>query len=207
MQCVRQATTTASAVEASTTMERLKTNINDLGLPSLPALSLPLPPEQKIRRIGKYCYDIDERPLGTGSYGQVVRAWDSTNAQLEYAIKILNPSKAPNNRPCDFQREFEMILGLKNPKIVQVYEYLLDGMNCPCIVMELIRGGDLFERISKRKKYNENNARDVIKALLEVILYLHENNVAHRYAYLIFFCYAFAYFVFSFLVIACVTEI
>lgn len=47
------------------------------------------------------------------------------------------------------------------------------------IYSELAKGGELFTHIVKRKKYNEGDARAIVKQLLAALTYLHSNNVAH----------------------------
>lgn len=42
------------------------------------------------------------------------------------------------------------------------------------MVMELIKGKELFDRISEIEKYNENVARKIFKELLTAIEYLHQ---------------------------------
>ena len=48
------------------------------------------------------------------------------------------------------------------------------------IVMELARGGDVFDRLAKRKVYTEKNARDLAVRMLESIKFLHDRGIAHR---------------------------
>lgn len=48
------------------------------------------------------------------------------------------------------------------------------------IVMELARGGDVFDRLAKRKVYTEKDARDLAFRMLESIKFLHEKGIAHR---------------------------
>ena len=48
------------------------------------------------------------------------------------------------------------------------------------IVMELVQGGELFDRIVERSGYTEKNARDLIKIFLETVAYMHDANVVHR---------------------------
>ena len=40
------------------------------------------------------------------------------------------------------------------------------------IVMELAEGGDVFDRLAKRKVYTEEDARDLAKRMLESILFV-----------------------------------
>ena len=46
--------------------------------------------------------------------------------------------------------------------------------------MELVTGGDLFDRIIKLGRYNEVEARSLMQNVLEVIQYLHHQNIVHR---------------------------
>ena len=46
--------------------------------------------------------------------------------------------------------------------------------------MEEMTGGELFDRIVAKAYYNEKEARDTCKILLEAVGYMHKNNVAHR---------------------------
>jgi len=48
------------------------------------------------------------------------------------------------------------------------------------IAMELLTGGELFDRICKKEKYSEEDARKVTRQLLDAIGFLHSNNIAHR---------------------------
>lgn len=43
-----------------------------------------------------------------------------------------------------------------------------------------IIGGELFEKIVQKKFYNENEARSVVKTLVEAVGYCHKLNIAHR---------------------------
>ena len=46
------------------------------------------------------------------------------------------------------------------------------------IVMELCRGGELFDRISKRGQYTEKDAAKVLRQIFEGIKYMHSKNVS-----------------------------
>jgi serine/threonine protein kinase len=48
------------------------------------------------------------------------------------------------------------------------------------IVMELVEGGDLFDRIVERGRYSEDNARLVMRNVLSAVEYLHVRNIVHR---------------------------
>ncbi|MEQ2269982.1 calcium calmodulin-dependent protein kinase type 1G, partial [Xenotaenia resolanae] len=48
------------------------------------------------------------------------------------------------------------------------------------IVMQLVSGGELFDRILDKGVYTEKDASKVIKQVLEAVSYLHENSIVHR---------------------------
>lgn len=47
------------------------------------------------------------------------------------------------------------------------------------IVMELLNGGELFDRIQKLSKYTENDARRVFKQMCHAVEHLHSHRIAH----------------------------
>jgi len=46
--------------------------------------------------------------------------------------------------------------------------------------MEAMKGGDLFDRLVKKKVYPEDEARVVIRNIVKAVLYLHEQGLVHR---------------------------
>jgi serine/threonine protein kinase len=46
--------------------------------------------------------------------------------------------------------------------------------------MELVKGGDLFDRIIDKGKYSESEAREVMRMLLAAVKYLHSKGIVHR---------------------------
>ena len=49
------------------------------------------------------------------------------------------------------------------------------------LVMELIRGGDLFDRIVEKERYTEVQARRLFRRILTAVHYLHDDQgIVHR---------------------------
>lgn len=48
------------------------------------------------------------------------------------------------------------------------------------LVLDLVRGGELFDRIIQNEYFNERDASEVTKQLLEALQYMHERGCAHR---------------------------
>src|SRR5262245_31799596 len=80
--------------------------------------------------------------------GQVYRAID-TKLKRPVAIKILPPSLAgDHDRLARFQREAEMLASLNHPHIAGIYG-LEESEGVSALVMELVEGEDLSQRIAR----------------------------------------------------------
>ncbi|XP_075219844.1 calcium/calmodulin-dependent protein kinase I isoform X3 [Lycorma delicatula] len=68
---------------------------------------------------------------------------------------------------------------LTHPNIVQLLETFEDKHKV-YLVMELVTGGELFDRIVEKGSYTEKDASDLIRQVLEAVDYMHEQGVVHR---------------------------
>ena len=48
------------------------------------------------------------------------------------------------------------------------------------LVMELMRGGELFDKILKQKFFSEREAASVLNVLADALSFLHKQGVVHR---------------------------
>src|SRR5437763_11377813 len=92
-------------------------------------------------------YEISAQ-IGEGGMGQVYRATDR-KLKRQVAIKILPPSLAADrDRLARFQREAEVLALLNHPNISGIYG-LEESGGMTALVMELVEGDDLSQRIGK----------------------------------------------------------
>src|SRR5438477_6887902 len=83
--------------------------------------------------------------LGEGGMGEVYRATD-TKLGRDVAIKILPESFAHDpDRMARFRREAQVLASLNHPNIAAIY-----GVEDRALVMELVEGPTLAERMEKR---------------------------------------------------------
>ena len=68
---------------------------------------------------------------------------------------------------------------LHHQHIVNLNDVFSDGVNI-YLVMELLAGGDLFDRVVKKGKYTEEEAKGLMRQLFDAISYLHAQGIAHR---------------------------
>eukprot|EP01101_Sappina_pedata_P012037 TRINITY_DN81_c1_g1_i1.p1 TRINITY_DN81_c1_g1~~TRINITY_DN81_c1_g1_i1.p1 ORF type:complete len:317 (-),score=143.89 TRINITY_DN81_c1_g1_i1:122-1018(-) len=121
-------------------------------------------------------YDIQEE-IGCGAFS-VVRVATHRESGEKFAIKIIRKKDigADLNR---LQTEIEILKQVQHPNII----YLKDIFETPeivAIVMELVTGGELFDRIVEQGSYSEKDASVLVSKMVSAIEYLHARGIVHR---------------------------
>lgn len=119
--------------------------------------------------------------LGSGTIGKVYRAVERSTGKA-FAAKIIPTRKFAFQRSFsanDLLQEARMLRNLHHPGIVSVRDAYNETTSF-AIVMQLVEGGDLFDRVVKRGRYPESDARDTMTNLLSALAYLHMRGIAHR---------------------------
>jgi calcium/calmodulin-dependent protein kinase I len=94
------------------------------------------------------------------------------------AIKCVLRKDLPPQDDCAIYEEVAIMASLQHAHIVPVIDFF-EETDCYFIVMELMCGGDLFDRIGKKKSYCEADARDLVNKMLKAVAICHQNNIAH----------------------------
>ena len=110
--------------------------------------------------------------------GEVYRATDS-NLKRQVAIKVLPASVAGDaDRLARFQREAEVLAALNHPNIAQIFG-LEKSESITALVMELVEGDDLSQRIAKGA-IPLDDALPIAKQIAEALEAAHEQGIIHR---------------------------
>ena len=122
-------------------------------------------------------YDITAA-IGEGGMGQVYRATDA-KLKRQVAIKVLPPSLSVDaDRLARFQREAEVLASLNHPNIAAIYG-LEEGGGITALVMELVEGDDLSQRIA-RGALPLDEALPIAKQIAEALEAAHDQGIIHR---------------------------
>ncbi|XP_065830051.1 calcium/calmodulin-dependent protein kinase type 1-like [Oscarella lobularis] len=121
-------------------------------------------------------YELKE-VLGKGAFSEVVLAREKGTDNY-FAVKCID-KKALKGNEGSLQNEITVLKKAKHKNIVELYE-LFDNKSHLYLVMELVTGGELFDRIVKKGSYTEKDASSLMKQVLEAVLYLHDLGVVHR---------------------------
>ena len=112
--------------------------------------------------------------LGAGGMGEVYRARDS-KLHRDVAIKVLPEVFALDpERLARFEREAQVLAALNHPNIAHIY-----GVEHRALVMELVDGEDLAERIA-RGALPIDEALAIAKQIAEALEAAHEGGIIHR---------------------------
>jgi Tol biopolymer transport system component len=123
--------------------------------------------------------------LGTGGMGTVYRA-DQPGLRRKVAIKVLNSAVIGQEDYAErFDREAQMAASLEHPHIVPVYDHgtTPDGINY--VVMRLLTGGSLGQRLEQHREHEtplptlaETGA--LLRQMASALDYAHRRGVIHR---------------------------
>ena len=97
----------------------------------------------------------------------------------EYAIKVIDkPEMEEFDKAC-LQNEIAVLSELKHPHIIGLYD-VFDTPENIFMVLEMVHGGELLDRLIEKSAYTEREARDVCKIVMEAMQHCHDHKVAHR---------------------------
>ncbi|XP_062608941.1 calcium/calmodulin-dependent protein kinase type IV-like [Saccostrea cucullata] len=126
----------------------------------------------KDKRFEDYYLQLTE--LGRGATSVVVKV-EEKGTQQKWAAKVIHKrvdKKVINS-------EIGILLKLKHKNVIRLKE-IYESPTDIYLILELVKGGELFDRIVNRGYYSEKDASKAVQQMLVAVKYLHENEVVHR---------------------------
>ena len=123
-------------------------------------------------------YDMKDI-LGKGKFG-LVRMAIHKGTKKSVAIKIMK-KKDMNAQDIELvRREIEILKICQHPNIIRLLD-IFENSDYIFIVMEHLKGGDLFSYLEKRKFHiSEERAASIVYSIVVALSYLHSYGIAHR---------------------------
>ncbi|KAH3840272.1 calcium/calmodulin-dependent protein kinase type IV-like isoform X2 [Dreissena polymorpha] len=115
-----------------------------------------------------------QKELGSGATSKVFKCTHNGTGQ-PWAVKIIN--KKVDRKVVS--TEIGILLKIKHENVIRMKE-IYETPTQILLVLELVTGGELFERIVNRGHYCERDAALAVKEMLVGVKYLHENGIIHR---------------------------
>ncbi|XP_068918407.1 ribosomal protein S6 kinase alpha-5-like isoform X3 [Tenebrio molitor] len=119
-----------------------------------------------------YDIDLNEPILGDGTFS-VCRRCVNLQTGREYAVKIVSRKK-------DCSQEINLLRACQgHANVVSLYDVKQDEAHT-YLVLEYLKGGELFERIRKKSKFTESEASGILRKLVSAVSFMHSRGVVHR---------------------------
>uniref|UniRef100_A0A673YMQ2 Calcium/calmodulin-dependent protein kinase 1Da n=1 Tax=Salmo trutta TaxID=8032 RepID=A0A673YMQ2_SALTR len=115
--------------------------------------------------------------LGTGAFSEVVLAQERSTGKM-FAVKCI-PKKALKGKESSIENEITVLRKIKHENIVAL-EDIYESSNHLYLIMQLVSGGELFDRIVEKGFYTEKDASTLIRQVLDAVDYLHKLGIVHR---------------------------
>jgi len=151
---------------------RLKTNSKRRLFPFLPSHKANEPVTVHDRYIMK-----DQ--IGSGGFSKVFKATHYLSGK-NYAVKRIQVSLLSEKDRENMKSEVSILRSLKHASIISIYDVFQTDSDYVYLVMERVKGGELFNRIVEHGTFSESNARVLCKSMLRAVKYCHDRGIVHR---------------------------
>ncbi|XP_009881310.1 PREDICTED: calcium/calmodulin-dependent protein kinase type 1D [Charadrius vociferus] len=124
-----------------------------------------------------FIIQLDMLCMMGGAFSEVVLAEERASGKL-FAVKCI-PKKALKGKESSIENEIAVLRKIKHENIVAL-EDIYESPNHLYLVMQLVSGGELFDRIVEKGFYTEKDASTLIRQVLDAVYYLHRMGIVHR---------------------------
>mmetsp|Transcript_655 Transcript_655/g.682 ORF Transcript_655/g.682 Transcript_655/m.682 type:complete len:883 (-) Transcript_655:908-3556(-) len=118
------------------------------------------------------------KELGRGRFSVVCECVHKITG-VHCAVKVIDKSTIEPEEKALLRTEIAVLKLVNHPNIIKL-EGLYESRQNIYIVMEMLKGGELFERIVGRPRFTELEAARLLRPLLESVAYLHDLGIVHR---------------------------
>ncbi|CAL8251006.1 unnamed protein product [Arctogadus glacialis] len=113
--------------------------------------------------------------LGSGAFSEVYMVRERKTGKL-FAMKCV---KKKQKRDLNLENEIAVLRKIKHENVVGLEDFY-ESRSHYYLIMQLVSGGELFDRILDRGVYSEKDASRVIQQVLQAVGFLHQSGVVHR---------------------------
>lgn len=160
----------------------LEANQDDLCIEGeqLTTIEVPLTGSHNEEKVGPSAFEL-LRILGQGSFGKVflVRKNGGVDNGVLYAMKVLKKASLKVRDRVRTKMERDILAQIKHPFIVDLkYAFQTEGKLY--LILQFLRGGDLFGRLSKEVMFTEEDVKYYLAEICLALGHLHKLGIIYR---------------------------
>ncbi|XP_010875033.2 serine/threonine-protein kinase Chk2 [Esox lucius] len=121
------------------------------------------------------------RKIGAGVCGEVKLAFERETCK-KVAVKTINKKDFPasiGTATRNAEREIKILQKIDHPCLIKTEDFFQTD-DSYYIVLELMEGGELFDRVKSKHQIEEPIAKLYFYQMLKAVEYLHDNGIIHR---------------------------
>jgi serine/threonine protein kinase len=120
------------------------------------------------------------KEIGRGNYAKVFLAHES-DSQQEFAVKSISKQAilASSRSTSALISEIKIMRELTHPFLIKLHK-VYETSESVHLILDYMRGGDLFQRIQMKNSYSEENSAFFMRNLLQAVDFIHSNHYVHR---------------------------
>jgi calcium-dependent protein kinase len=123
-------------------------------------------------------YVLETKVLGSGYNGSVHLAKDK-RTNVKYAVKGFKLHGVNREKKEELETECEIFLSMDHPHVARLTD-VYESEDVLSLVMECMEGGELFHRVTEKRRFSEKDAAEAAHQMLLAVNYIHTHNIVHR---------------------------
>jgi len=125
----------------------------------------------------KLKYKIRKK-LGSGAFATVRRVVDRATGK-DYALKMVRKKGMDESELENLDHEIKIMKIVDHKHCIKLFDCYVTA-TYTYLVMDLCVGGELFDVLTKKKSFSEEETSNIIRQIALALDYLHERNIVHR---------------------------
>jgi serine/threonine protein kinase len=119
------------------------------------------------------------KELGRGAFAVVVHAISRSNKR-PHAVKLISKSRSGKFSKAALEAEIAILKSIDHPNCMRLYG-VYDEPHRTCLVLELIAGSNLRDRVQKDETFfTEPTAAHITNGIMSALRFLHSMLIVHR---------------------------
>eukprot|EP01092_Planopodium_desertum_P007503 TRINITY_DN3080_c0_g3_i6.p1 TRINITY_DN3080_c0_g3~~TRINITY_DN3080_c0_g3_i6.p1 ORF type:complete len:333 (+),score=40.68 TRINITY_DN3080_c0_g3_i6:117-1001(+) len=118
------------------------------------------------------------KELGKGAFAVVHECTEKKDG-LKYAVKVIEKKQLGDDAKRSLNNEIAIMGKVHHPNTINLHA-LYETPTHVYLVMELVTGGELFDKIVEKGSYTEKDAATLVRKIVSAVKYLHSLGIVHR---------------------------